>query len=181
MTGAPGISPAINSPPEVCASASNSGSSSPTLRQVDVRRHPVEVSPRAPAEVAGRQRLPGAIQIGHRRRVDHRRDAAGARQFVQVSEQAETRYIRCTFDARRQRRPGRLGVEGGHHGDRLIEALPGGLVPVVQHADPQRLGQRQRRAWFPGVVAQQRFGSAVPVTASPYLGSGSSTLCPPAR
>src|SRR6516162_1478828 len=34
---------------------------------------------------------------------------------------------------------------------------------------------------LPESLRSNRFGSAVPVTARPYFGSGSSTLCPPAR
>jgi hypothetical protein len=36
-------------------------------RQVDMRADPVEVAPRSPADVAGRQRLTSAVQIGNRR------------------------------------------------------------------------------------------------------------------
>ena len=52
----------------------------------------------------------------------------------------------------------RLSV--GHRGDRLLEALAGRLVPVVQDPETERLGQRQRRAGFSGVVAQQGVGVA---------------------
>ena len=46
-------------------------------------------------------------------------------------------------------------VERGHRRDRLLRHLAGRLHPAVEHADAERLGQRQRRAGDRGVVADQ--------------------------
>lgn len=79
MIGAPGISLAINSLPEVCASAINSASSSLTAIRWTCGATQSRFAPRAAADVAGRRRLTRPVEIGHRRRVDHRWNAAGPR------------------------------------------------------------------------------------------------------
>src|SRR3546814_2551584 len=60
-------------------------------------------------------------------------------------------------DTSGQRRLAGVPVERGHHRDRLLEPLPGRLVPVVQDAQANRLGQGQWRARQGGVVAEQVF------------------------
>ena len=67
-----------------------------------------------------------------------------------TSVAARTPASRAARDASRLRR--------GHRGDRLVEPLAGRLVPVVEDAEPERLGQGERGAGRGGVVAQQAVG-----------------------
>ncbi len=74
-------------------------------REVDVRADPVEVAPGAAADVAAPSAPPAhPSRYGTAAGVDHRRDAAGPGQLVQVAEQTEAGDVRGTFDARLQRR-----------------------------------------------------------------------------
>jgi hypothetical protein len=66
---------------------------------------------------------------------------------------------------------GNVGVESRHRLDRLRKSLTGGLMPAVEHADLRRFAQRQRCAGSPESLRSKRFGSAMPLTAKPYLGS----------
>ena len=79
-----------------------------------------------------------------------------------VAQQPEAGDVGRRGDPGRERGPRGLGVEPDHRRDRLREHLPRRLVPVVQHADAERLGQADRQARLRGVVAQQpgRVGDA---------------------
>ena len=146
MTGDPGISPTTSSPPLVCASASSSSSSSATLGG-QLRPDPVEIAPGAAADVPVAQRLSGAVEVGHRGRVDHDRrprtpgpscnacpsSPNPVTSVAAVSPAASAASEAAAFSAVMRR-------------DRLREDLPGRLVPVVQHAETERFGQGDRQA-----------------------------------
>ena len=66
--------------------------------------------------------------------------------------------------------PRGVAVELGHHGDRLLEPLAGRLVAVVEDAEAERLGQRQRQSR----AAPRRCAAAVSGSAEP--GDGQAVL-----
>jgi amino acid efflux transporter len=111
----------------------------PVRRQV--RRHPLQVAPAAARQVAGPQQVAGPGDVGDGRAVDHRRDPAGPGQLVQVTEQPEPRDVGGAADPGGERRAAGAVVQRGHHRDGLLADLAGRLVPGVQHADAERLGQ----------------------------------------
>ena len=76
--------------------------------------------------------------------------------------------------------PAASRVQARHRLDRLGEHLAGRLVPVVETSDADRLGQAERQAGLPASFRSSGSGWAMPVTAIPYFGSGSSMVCPPA-
>jgi amino acid efflux transporter len=121
-----------------------------------VRGHPVQVAAAAAGQVALGQPLAGPADQRHGRPVDDRRDPAGPGQLVQVAEQAEPGDVGGAADPGGQRGPAGPVVELGHHGDRLVADLAGRLVPGVEHAGAERLGQRQRLARAARVDPQQR-------------------------
>ena len=88
--------------------------------------------------------------------VDHRGDPAGAGQLEQVAEQAESGHVGGAADPSGPRLGGGGGVERRHHLDRRLVDLARCLVPGVEHADADRLGQTQRQPGPPGVDPQQR-------------------------
>jgi amino acid efflux transporter len=139
---------------------------------VEVRGDPVQVAAAAAGQVARRQRRPGAADQGHGRPVDDRRDAGGAGQLVQVPEQAEPGDVGGAADPGGQRRPAGPVVQLGHHRDRLLADLPGRLVPGVEHAGAQRLGQGQRLPGPAGVDPQQRVRVGQPGDGHAVLGLG---------
>ena len=104
------------------------------------------------------QRLAGAVQVGHGAGLDLGGDAAGAGQLVQVPEQAEPGDVGGAAGAGGEGGVAGPVVQRRHRVDRLLEALAGRLVPVVEDADAERLGERQRQAGLAGVVAQQAVG-----------------------
>ena len=156
MTGAPGISPAISSPPEVCASARSSRSSSLSPPGSVCGMTQSRLRPAPARHVPGRRGGPGPVDQRHRRVVHHRRHAARPGQLEQVAQQPEAGHVGGAADAGVQRRPAGPGVERGHHVDRLREDLAGGLVPGVEHPAADRLGQADRHPGPAGVDAQQR-------------------------
>ncbi len=86
-----------------------------------------------------------------------------------MTEQAEAGDVGGRADAGGQRRGRRGGVERRHGLDRLRKHLARGLVPVVEDADPQRLGQADRLAGAGRVNAQQPVRVGEPGHGEPVL------------
>ena len=66
----------------------------------------------------------------------------------------------------------RVAVERCHARNSVREDLAGRLVPVVEHTDAERLGQRERQPGAGGVVAQQPGGVHDPGDGHAVLGLG---------
>src|SRR5690606_21847170 len=135
----------------------------------------------AAGDVAGGEGLPGTGDVGDRGGVDDGADAAGPRELVQVPEQAEAGDVGGGLDAGRERRQGGVPVEGGHDGDRLLEALAGRLVPVVEDAQAEGLGEREGQPGAAGVVAQEAVGVGDAGDRLPVLGLGGVDAVPAAE
>ena len=71
------------------------------------------------------------------------------------ARQAEAGHVGRADHTGPDRRTGGVAVQPGHRLDGVREHLAGGLVPVVQHTEAQRLGERERCPSEAGVVAEQ--------------------------
>ena len=120
-----------------------------------MRRDPDQVAAAAAGHVPGPQRVERAVDERDRAAVDDGRHVAGPGQLVEVTEQPEAGHVGSAGDPGRQRVAACAGVERRHDLDRGFEHLPGRLVPRVQHAAADRLGQRQRQAGCACVDPQQ--------------------------
>ena len=157
ITGCPGSSPTTSRPPEVWASARSSSSSSSTSEarcgrtQSRLRRLPPGTNPSA-------SDAPGPVDVRHRGGVEDRGRPARPHHLHQVAEQPEAGDVGGRPQAGGDGGGRGVLVEGAHRRDRLLEPLAGRLVPVVEDAEAERLGEGQRQAGLGGVVAQQPLG-----------------------
>ena len=142
--------------------------------QSRLRRVPPETKPSASAS-------PGAGQVGDGGGVDHRGDPAGPGHLVEVAEQAEAGDVGARADARPRPRPGR------RRGSAWSSTRP--PPPRPRRWPSSGCSARRRPAAWSATAASPadrarrcvmiRSRSTSPVTAMPYLGSGSSIECPP--
>ena len=123
---------ATSSPPEVIASQSRLRTGSGTASsQSHLWLDPLAVAAAAARERAGFEQVERAVDRRDRARLDLRLDPARERHLVQVAEQAESGHVGHRARPDRQRRGGRVRVQGGHH----------------LRARAHDLGRRRSRAW----------------------------------
>src|SRR5690606_28006686 len=93
-------------------------------------------------------------------------------QLVEVAEEAEAGHVGGADGARVQGGGGRVRVQRRHGGDGVLEHLAGRLVPVVQDAGPERLGEGERHAGPARVVAEEAVRVGDPGDGHAVLGLG---------
>ena len=175
---------AASSPPDVCGSWASATSAGGDIgADVERRRREPAVVGRAAGLDAGRGELERAVERRQRRRIEDEPSAGGACHLEAVAEEPEPGDVGRAPDAVRDEHLGRGPVERPHLLDRGLEVgvrRPAAAPPAHEQAGPEPLRQQQHVARPRAALPQQPVGWAAPMTASPYFGSGSRIVWPPA-
>jgi hypothetical protein len=147
---------------------------------VGMRQHPFEVPPAPARHMPGPRRRPRAVDERHHRMVDDRGDPLALASLNRwPSRPNPVTSVAHLIPAAIACRPApAFSVVITSTAAALTE--PVALRQALSTPDPIGLVRLSGRPGRPASIRSSAAGSAVPVTAIPYFGSGSSMLCPPA-